>query len=282
MALRQTGCDQPRARGLDYLITHGQALRDDGMLLYNIWANIYALQALAIEMRYSNDPRISAAARWHLERLNRYATYVGGWNYYDFHAQAQSPSMEPTSFGTAAGLVALYEARQSGLDVPQRMIDLALHRLRDCRLPTGVYMYASELRYHPMMPGNQVPGAIGRTQPSNYALWLWGVNDIGPTESRQGLELFFRYHQAINMGRKRLIPHESWYQTAGYYYYFDHYYAALLIDRLHDPAVMQKLAATVAPIQDPDGSWWDFAMWDYHKPYGTALAVMTLLKCDGE
>ena len=35
----------------------------------------------------------------------------------------------------------------------------------------------------------------------------------------------------------------------------------------------------ILPNQDPDGSWWDFAMWDYHKPYGTAFAIMTLLRC---
>jgi hypothetical protein len=35
----------------------------------------------------------------------------------------------------------------------------------------------------------------------------------------------------------------------------------------------------VLPHQESDGSWWDFAMWDFHKPYGTAFAVMTLLRC---
>lgn len=281
MALRQAGCDQPRARGLEYLLQHGEARRDDGMLLYNTWAHIYALQALALEMRYSQDPRLAAAARWHLERLERYATYVGGWNYYDFQVGAQSPAMEPTSFSTAAGLVALYEARRSGLDVPQRLIDLAVHRLHDCRQPNGVYMYSSGMRFNPRTPGNQPPGAIGRTQPANYALWLWDTNGIAEPQAREGLALFFRYHHAINMGRKRLIPHESWYQTSGYYYYFDHYYAARLIERLHDAALFEQLAQVVAPLQERDGSWWDFAMWDYQKPYGTALAVLTLLTCDG-
>ena len=35
---------------------------------------------------------------------------------------------------------------------------------------------------------------------------------------------------------------------------------------------------TLLVIQEADGSWWDYAMWDYHKPYGTAFAVMTLLR----
>ena len=87
------------------------------------------------------------------------------------------------------------------------------------------------------------------------------------------------------MGRKRPYPHESWYQTSGYYYYFDHYYAARLIEMMDQekrPALARQLAEFVAPHQEPDGSWWDYAMWDYHNPYGTAFAVMTLLRCERE
>jgi hypothetical protein len=35
----------------------------------------------------------------------------------------------------------------------------------------------------------------------------------------------------------------------------------------------------VLPHQEPDGSWWDFHLYDYGKPWGTAFAVMTLLRC---
>ncbi len=30
------------------------------------------------------------------------------------------------------------------------------------------------------------------------------------------------------------------------------------------------------PVQEQDGSWWDFPMHDYHQQYGAALAVMAL------
>jgi hypothetical protein len=57
----------------------------------------------------------------------------------------------------------------------------------------------------------------------------------------------------------------------------------LLLERLSDPQqrheYARKLASHVLPHQEEDGSWWDYAMWDYHKPYGTAYAVMTLLRC---
>jgi hypothetical protein len=283
MALQEVGDTESKNKGVEYLIAHGKAYRDSGALLYNVWAHTYGLQALAIEMRTNPDPRIKEAADWHLDRMIRYATYIGGWNYYDFKEQTQQPSLGPTSFGTAAGLAALYDARKSGLNVPQTLIDGAVRRLEECRLPTGAYMYGSDYKYIPRMPGNMDKGAVGRTQPANYALWIWDSKKVGRKESIQGLDLFFAEHVYLDMGRKRPYPHEAWYQTSGYYYYFDHYYAALLIEKL--PSDMQrdyfrKLAAHVLPHQEPeDGSWWDYAMWDYHKPYGTAYAVMTLRRC---
>jgi len=41
----------------------------------------------------------------------------------------------------------------------------------------------------------------------------------------------------------------------------------------------KKLASFVVPNQEADGWWWDYAMWDYHKPYGTAFSIMTLIRC---
>jgi hypothetical protein len=214
----------------------------------------------------------------------RYSTYMGGWNYYDFEVQTQQPSLAPTSFGTAAGLVALHEARGARLDVPQKLIEMSLRRLEECRLPNGVFLYGWDGKYVPRMPANMARGAVGRTQPSNYALWLWEFPKMDQAQAINGLDLFFEHHVYLEMGRKRQYPHEAWYQTSGYYYYFDHYYASLLIKRL--PAEQQRehferLTKVVAPHQEEDGSWWDYAMWDYHKPYGTAFAVMTLLRCDG-
>src|SRR5205814_2930795 len=129
MALREVGEREAHDRGLEYLVRHGETRRDDGDLLYNTWAHIYALQALSIEMRDNKSPELAKAAAWQLERLSHYETFMGGWNYYDDEVGTATPSLEPTSFGTAAGLVALWEARQAGLKVPQRTIDRAINRM---------------------------------------------------------------------------------------------------------------------------------------------------------
>lgn len=283
MALREAGEHQAHDRALEYMLRSGQARRDQGDLMYNIWAHIYAVQALSAELRdRKNDARIQQAIRWHIDRLNRYETYIGGWNYYDFDAHTQQPSMGPTSFGTAAGLVALKEARDAGIDVPQKMIDRAVHRLEEMRLPGGAYLYGSDYKYVPRHPANKFRGSVGRTQSANFALWTWDSKKVGEKEVLTDLDQFFAEHNFIEMGRKRIWPHESWYYTAPYYYYFGHYYVGRLLEKLGDPGKAkygERLAQQVMPFQEPDGSWWDYAMWDYHKPYGTAFAIMTLLRC---
>lgn len=283
MALREFGEREAHDRAVEYLVTAGYARRDDGDLLYNIWAHTYALQALVGEMVHNGniDPRAREMAQWHLERLARYETYMGGWNYYDFVAGTQRPSMGPTSFGTAAGLVALHEARNAGIDVPQGMIDRATRRLEEMRLPTGAYLYSHDLRYRPQASANRPRGSIGRNQACNFALLTCQSPKVTRAQAAFGLEEFFREHDYIAMGRKRPYPHESWYATAPYYYYFGHYYAARLIELLGEEGLSFKsqLAEQVLPFQEPDGSWWDYAMWDYHKPYGTAFALMTLMRC---
>ena len=288
MALREAGAKEAHDKGLKWLVEHGEARRDHGSLMYNIWAHTYALQALSLELQLPPGQqaqpadRMRRAAQWHLDRLERYEVYLGGWNYYDFESQTQRPSMEATSFGTAAGLVALWEARRAGLNVPEKLVSRAFRRLEEMRLPNGAYLYSGDMRYHPRHPANFVRGSVGRTQACNDALWLFESKKVGGPQVRDGLEMFFREHDYIDMGRKRQYPHESWYMTAPYYYYFGHYYTARLIERLGPSAQAQYgplLANTIVPHQEPDGSWWDYAMWDYHKPYGTAFSIMTLLRC---
>ena len=282
MALREVGEKKAHDKGLEYLLTVRDPRRDTGDLIYNTWAHIYLLQAVVEEMPQNHDPRLKEIADREMKDLVKYSTYLGGWNYYDFDAHTEHPSLGPTSFGTAAGLVALYEAKQAGLDVPERLIKQSLHQMEEMRLPNGVYLYGSDYKYIPRLRANLPKGAVGRTQPSNYCLKLWGSSNISEKDLRAGLDLFFADHVFLDMGRKRPYPHESWYQTSGYYYYFDHYYASRLFEML-PPSDKAKYApqivAAVLPHQEPDGSWWDYAMWDFHKPYGTAFAIMTVLRC---
>lgn len=283
MALREAGEKTAHDKGLNYLLTTTEPRRDDGELLYNTWAHIYTVQALSEEiLAHNKDPRLPDAARRAMKSLERYATYVGGWNYYDFHSHTQQPSMGPTSFGTAAGLVALYEAKQAHVEFPPKLAEMAVRRVEESRLPNGFYLYGSDYKYIPRIPANMERGAVGRTQPCNYVLWLWKSPKVTQPAIRFGLDAMIKDHAFLDMGRLRPVPHQSWYQTSGYYYYFDHYYAARLVTEAVPEdaraAYNEQLRNFVLPHQQPDGSWWDFPMWDFHKPYGTAFAIMTLLR----
>ena len=97
----------------------------------------------------------------------------------------------------------------------------------------------------------------------------------------QWLTRLWRRNGWLDIGRKRPIPHEAWFQVAGYFYYYGHYYAARCIDLLPEGEQSlhrAKLAAILAERQEEDGSWWDFPFYSYHKPYGTAFAVMALAR----
>jgi hypothetical protein len=96
------------------------------------------------------------------------------------------------------------------------------------------------------------------------------------------LDRLFVRNGWLDMGRKRPIPHESWCQVAGYFFYYGHYYAALCIELLPDSErapYQDHLAQVLIHIQERDGSWWDFPLYDYHQQYGTAFALMSLRRC---
>jgi multidrug resistance efflux pump len=281
MALRDAGQDDTDSyrRGLRYLVEDADARRDDSRILYNIWAHLYTLEALAPEVaRRPDDAALRAAAQKHLDKLIAYEVYLGGWNYYDFEAGTQRPSMEATSFGTAAALGALHAAAEAGIDVPQPMIDRAVRRLAEMRTPAGSYLYAGSNRMSPRAGFNRPRGGVGRTQSAVWALWLHDHDGIAADAATNALDMLTEHHVWLEIGRKRPLPHEAWYQTSGYYYYFGHFYAARLIERLSDADRATQVAEFILPHQEADGSWWDYAMWDYHKPYGTAYAVMALTR----
>ena len=205
MALREAGETEAHDKGLHYLLTSPDARRDDGTLLYNTWAHIYVTEAMAEEMLHADgksiDPRIVEVANRNIKHLQQYATYIGGWAYYDFDDHTFQNAGSPTSFGTAAGLIALYEARQAGLATPARLVKLSLDSLERMREPTGVFMYGEYLRYYPLLPANLPPGAMGRTQPANYALWLWGHPRPTEKDILKGLNYFVVDHGVIEMGQ---------------------------------------------------------------------------------
>lgn len=255
--------------------------------IYNNWAHCYALQALAhLHRRHAGDTgrqkEIRRQVGQQIDMLKRYECVDGGWCYYDFNAHTQRPSGSTISFVTGAVLVSLYDARHLEVEIPPRLIQRALDSMSRQRKPDFSYAYGEYLKYRPMHPVNRPGGSLGRSQCCNLAMRLWGDQAVTDEVLVAWLDRLLARNLWLDMGRKRPIPHESWFMVAGYFFYFGHYYAARCVEQLptaERPRYQAHLAHVILALQEKDGSWWDFPLYDYHQPYGTAFALMTLVRC---
>lgn len=259
--------------------------RDEPTLIYNVWSHAYAIQALAaLHRRTADEPardRYADLIRGQYEKLVRYESTEGGWGYYDFKTGTQRPNSSSTSFVNAAVLVACHDARAIA-PPPEKVIRRAIEATEKQRLPDFSYLYGSYLRNEPRMGINRPAGSLGRSQACNLALRMWGDAKVTDAVLEEWLERIVVRNGWLDLGRKRPIPHESFFQVAGYFYYFGHYYAARCIDELpvdSRPLYQDHLARIIIDVQDADGSWWDYPLYNYHQQYGTGYALMTLHRC---
>lgn len=256
--------------------------------LYNNWCHAYSIDAfLHLLRRHPQDRqrsrKLRALIEQQIDRLVRYECIDGGWCYYDdFDYQTQRPSGSTISFVTATVLVALDDARKAGIPVPQKVVDRAMASLLRQRKRDFSYDYGEYLKYYPMLPINRPGGSLGRSQACNLAMRAWGDKRVTDAVVETWLDRLFARELWLDLGRKRPVPHESWFQVAGYFFYYGHYYAGRCIDLLPPekrPPLEDQLAQVLLRLQQPDGSWWDFPLYDYHQQYGTAFALMSLGRC---
>ncbi|HEU5116298.1 MAG TPA: prenyltransferase/squalene oxidase repeat-containing protein [Isosphaeraceae bacterium] len=276
-------------RGEDFLLRElPKVRRDDPMLIYNVWAHGYGIQALVdMYQRRPDDAsrkqQIRGLIRGQYDRLTRYESVEGGWGYYDFNAGTQRPAADSTSFVNATVLVAFREAKDIADEAPpEKVTKRAIDATERQKLPDFSYLYGTYLRFRPRMGINRPGGSLGRSQACNLALRLWGDDTITDAVVKEWLDRLITRNGWLDIGRKRPIPHESHFQVAGYFYYYGHYYATLCIELLPEserPFYQDHLAAILLSHQEKDGSWWDYPLYNYHQQYGTAFSLMALKKC---
>jgi hypothetical protein len=281
---REAESREAALRGLEFLLHEGVVRRPNGMELYNVWSFGYGLRALAAVLPSLEDPklkeRVLAVAGQLIHALEIYQTPDGGWGYYDFDVGSYNPSDSSMSFTTATILVSLHAIEKQGVEVPRRMLDRAIKSIRKQRMEDGSYLYGPYLQYRPEHGVNKVKGSLGRTQSCNLALWLYGEN-VTEDDLRAGIERLFREHRFLDIARKRPIPHEAWYFNSGYFYYYGLFYAGLVLDLLPEAdraRYRDSLEKLIIDRQEKDGSWWDYPLYSFHKPYGTAYALLTLVR----
>ena len=255
--------------------------------IYNTWGHAYAIQALVrLHQRAAGDAERQAVlkklAASQVDMLSRYSFLAGGWGYYDFEYGTQIPGDASNSFVTATVLIALREANAIGVEFPERLTKKAIASIHRQQYPDFTYAYGEYLELQPMHLINRAGGSLGRSQVCNLALRLYGDERVTDDVIRTWLDRLIARNGWLSIGRKRPIPHESHFYVAGYFYYYGHWYASQCIALLPaaDQAHFQEhLAHVLLPLQEKDGSWWDYPFYNYHQQYGTAMAVMSLLRC---
>ncbi len=292
MALRdvggnRAGVKEAVGRALDFLLQDCAVKRQSGLEHYNVWAFGFALECFAAELgRPAVDPlradALRAACALLIEKLARYQTLDGGWGYLSTTpVPTQQPSDTSMSFTTATILVGVERARALGIAVPETLRRRAADEIRHSRLPDGAFLYGDYLQYHPRLGINERSGSACRAPVCLYALERSG-DTVVPAEYERALDdLLVRFPDYQKAGVRRPIPHESWFQISGYFYLYGHAYAARVLERL-PPArrarAAELLVQAVMYCRDPDGSFWDYPLYSYHKAYGTAFALSALAR----
>jgi hypothetical protein len=196
-------------------------------------------------------------------------------------AHTQKPSGSPTCFTTATALIALKKAASLGVSYPEPLIKKAVDSILRQRNPDFSYDYSEELRYAPRYDINRPAGSLGRSQVCNLALLTYGRKEVSESILEAWLNRLFARNGWLSIGRKLPVPHESEFMIAGYFYFYGHYYAAMVIDKLpaeKRPYFQDHLAHILLPLQEKDGSWWDYPLYDYHQTWGTSMAVSALTR----
>ncbi|MCH2059941.1 MAG: terpene cyclase/mutase family protein [Verrucomicrobiales bacterium] len=275
-------------RAEEWMLTNlGSVRRATGDAIYNVWGHSYGIAALVLMHEKtgnaSRKARIKKVIEHQIKMLEKYESVDGGWGYYDFRYQAKQPSSSSISFTNATALVALKDAAKIGINVPDRLVKRAVASIKRQRKPDFSYAYGEYLKLRPMAGINRPGGSLGRSQACNIALRYWGDEKVTDQVLDTWLDRLWARNGWLSIGRKRPIPHESWFAVAGYFFYYGHYYAALCLEDLKDSKNAAhhggQLAAIIVPLQEKDGSWWDYPLYSYHRPYGTAFALMTLQRC---
>ncbi len=271
-----------RSRALRFLLESKVPRRSQGNELYCVWGLAYGLQALALALGEAPPPGGAGALRARaavlVDLLRRYQTLDGGWTYLEFRAKTARPSARSASFVTGTVLQALHAARRAGLEVPEIMVRRAIRSLRRCRTKEGTYLYSLGWRYHPQGLINRPGGSLSRTPGNDLALHLFGAG-IDREDLARAVETLVRERRFARAALHRPVPHESWFSVSGYFHLFGYYNAAECCRRLPPARVRElrdPLIEEILYTRAPDGSFWDYPLYGYHKPYGTSFAVLAL------
>ena len=256
--------------------------------LYNVWGHSYSIQCLGrtaqASERQSRAPgqvqRAGPIAGRHAGPLQLRRRRLVVLRFPGRHANAQRRRLQLHHRHRASSRSS--KPRRSASRFPSDSRRKRSPRSSANRNPTSATPTANTCGCCRCTRINRPGGSLGRSQACNLALRCTATSGSPTTCSRRGSTACSPATAGSASAARRPIPHESFFYVAGYFYYYGHWHAALCIDQLpaaERPHFQDHLAHIILPLQERDGSWWDFPLYNYHQQYGTAMAVMTLVRC---
>jgi hypothetical protein len=263
--------------------------RADQTTTYNTWGHAYGLRAITRLHQAETDPAKKSEwkrlAQEQVDLANRYEEVNGGWGYLDIFdgVATRKPSGLPTSFTTATVLLAMAEARDAmGVTLDPKAVSRSITSINMQRTPDFAYAYSFPHRMHPRGDINRPAGSLARSQVCNACLRIFGEKAVTDQVIIDWADRFLAREGHLSNGRKRPVPHETFFKISGYFYYYGMYYFTVAVDLLPPEKhadYARSLAAILLERQEKDGSWWDYPLYDYHQPYGTGYSLMALAWC---
>ncbi len=274
-----------QAKCLAWLVKNVNVKRPYLQQFYNTWALGYGARALSQALQKgakgATPDEIRKTLRALVKSARLYQTPDGGWGYLDFDNPLRKPTWS-TPFTTATVLIGLYDAREAGIKVPQKVFDRAERLMWRLRTPDGNYAYSIDWKWRPKGSINLAQGSSMRNQACNAILHRLHPERCDRAQLRRGLDQIVKHHRFGIAALRRPRPHESHYAVSGYFYLYGQQYAGLVLDHLSDNdrrLYWPKLVEFVLKSRQPDGSFWDYPTYGYHKFYGTGYALITLARC---
>lgn len=204
------------------------------------FATLFLAELHGVSPRY----RVREPLQRAVDLIVRTQNNQGGWRY--------NPEPKDADLSvTVCQVMALRAARNAGIAVPVETIDRALDYIKRSQNGDGGFMY-------------QLTGGASRFPITSAAIVAMYNSGIA---SGQPLEQAFDYLQR-NVGTSLNSQNDT-------YFYYAHYYSAQAFwHRGGDawPTWYQRLRDLLLPLQQPDGSWFDF----HSAEYGTAMACIIL------
>jgi tetratricopeptide (TPR) repeat protein len=255
----------------------GQLASGEGLLsVYSIWRQTFALLFLArcTPGGFGNQEDKLQAIQELIAQIQARQQRSGGWPYVFLPGDPQGTSFDPSaSFLSAAVLLALLEARDSGAQVEQVALDRAREFLLRARRDDGSFRYMLDVSSAEVDGG--FPEAAGRGPVCALAVARAGKEDA--EWMSKAFRQFSKHRPALIAVWGKELCHTGPQGQGAHYLFFDYAFAASAIAEL---PVNERRAARALLLRDvldhrlEDGSFLDLPA--LGRAYGTGMALMAL------